>query len=117
MHLGVDTTLSMTGAMYFPPPRVEYSTADTFRLGIRYADGSTVCFVDFTKEFKYLGSIIEFALTSDADVDMRIKAATSAFVGLKNIFTSLSVAPRVKGRIYNALVSSILLYGSKAWRL
>jgi hypothetical protein len=58
-----------------------------------------------------------FSLTSDADVYMQIKAATSAFGALKNALTCLSVNLRVKGRIYSALVSSILLYGSKAWCL
>ena len=107
MHIGVDTTLSKTEAMYFPPPRVDYSNAHTARFDIRNTDGSTVGFVDFTKEFKYLVSIIDSSLTSDADVDMRVKAATSAFGALKNVLTSLSVDLRVKGRIYNALVLSI----------
>ena len=71
MHIGVDTTLSKTEAKYFPLTRVDYSTADTSRLDIRNADGSTVGFVDFTKEFKYLGSIIDSSLTSDADVRRR----------------------------------------------
>ncbi len=38
MHIGADTTLSKTEAMYFPPPQVDYSTADTSRLDIRNAD-------------------------------------------------------------------------------
>ena len=87
------------------------------RLDIRNADGSSVGFVDFTKEFKYLGSIIDSSLTSDAGVDMRINAATSAFGALKNVLTSLSVDLRVKGRIYNDLVLSVRLYGSEAWYL
>jgi hypothetical protein len=91
MQIGVDKTLCKTEAMYFPPPRVDYSNADTFRFDICNADCSTVGFVDFTKEFKYLGSIIDSSLTSDADVDMRIKAATSAFCALNNVLTSLSV--------------------------
>jgi hypothetical protein len=82
MHIGVDTTLSKTEAIYFPPPRVDYSTADTSCLDIRNSGGSTVGFVDFTKEFKYLGSNIDSSLTSDADVQMRIKEATSAFGAL-----------------------------------
>ncbi len=72
MHIGVNTTMSKTETLYFPPPRVDYSNADTARFDIRricHADGSTVGFVDFTKEFKYLGSIIDSSLTSDADVD------------------------------------------------
>ena len=96
MHIGVDTALSKTEAMYFPPPRVDYSTADTSRFDIRNANGSTVGFVDFTKEFKYLGSIIDSSLTSDADVNIRIKAATAAFGALKNVLTSLSVDLRIK---------------------
>ncbi len=59
-------------------------------------------------------SIIDSSLTSDADVNMRIKSATSAFGALKNSLTSLPVDLRVKGRIYSALFLSILLYGSEA---
>ncbi len=77
LHICADTTLSKTEAMYFLPPRVDYSNADTSRFDLRHEDGSTVCFVDLMKELKYLGSIIETSLTSDADVDKRIKAATS----------------------------------------
>jgi hypothetical protein len=100
MHISVGTTLSKTEAMSFPPPRVDCSNADTSRSDIRDADGSTVGFVYFTKEFKYFGLIIESSLTSDADLDKRIKAATSAFDALKNVLTSLSVDLRVQGRIY-----------------
>ena len=39
LHIGVDTTLSKTEAMYFPPPRVDYSNTDTSRFDIRNADG------------------------------------------------------------------------------
>jgi hypothetical protein len=83
MHIGVDISLPKTEAIYFPPPRAGYSNADAPRFDIRNADSSTVGFVDFTKEFKYLGSIIDSSLFSDSDVDMRIKAATSAFGALK----------------------------------
>ncbi len=64
MHTDVGTTLSDTLARYLPPPRVGYSNADTSRFDIRNADGSTVGFVDFTEEFKYIGSIIDSSLTS-----------------------------------------------------
>jgi hypothetical protein len=132
MHIGVDTTLSKTEAMYFHlrewiillPTRLALvcvrdasSRSIPWIIDIRNADGSTVGFVDFTEEFKYLGSIIDSSLTSDADFNMRIKSATSAFGALKNVLTSLSVDLRVKGGIYNALVLSILLYGSEAWCL
>ncbi len=96
---------------------MDHSNADTSRFEIRSADGSAVGFVNFTKEFTNLGSIIVTSLTSDADVDKRIKVATSVFGALKNVLTNLFVDLRVIGRINNALVSSILLYGREAWCL
>ncbi len=69
MRIGFDTSLSKTEAIYFSSPCVDYSNANTPRFEIRNSDGSTAGFVDFTKEFKYLGSIIDSSLTSDADVD------------------------------------------------
>ena len=59
--------------------RVDYSAADTSRFNIVDEVGLPVGFVDFTTEFKYLGSILHHSLTSDADVDKRIKSATAAF--------------------------------------
>ena len=71
-------------------------------------------FVEFTREFKYLGSIISSELTSDADVDKRIKSATAIFGALStSIFKNKDLSPLVKGRIYVTLVLSALLYGSE----
>ncbi len=117
MYICVDTMLSKTESMCFPPPRVDKSNADTSHFGIRNGDGSTVCIVDITNDFKYFGSIIDTSLISDADVDRKIKAATSAFGALKNVLSCLSVDLRVKGKIYTALVLRIIFYGSEAWCL
>ena len=51
---------------------MDYSNADTSRFDIRNVDGSSVGYVDFKKEFKYLGSIIDSSLTSDEDVEHEI---------------------------------------------
>ena len=117
MHVGNGNVLSKTEAMYFPPPRVDYSTADTSRFDVTNVSGVPIGFIDFAKEFKYLGSIVHYSLSSDADVDKRIKSATAAFGALKNIFTNRQLAPETKGRIYVALCLSILLYGSEVWSL
>ena len=117
VHVGNGSTASKTEAMYIPPPRVDYSAADTSRFNIVDEVGLPVGFVDFTTEFKYLGSILHHSLTSDADVDKRIKSATAAFGALKNIFTNRHIDLKVKGRIYVALCLSILLYGCEVWCL
>jgi hypothetical protein len=66
-------------------------------------NGSVAGFIDFTQEFKYLGSITHSSLTSEADVDRRIKSATAAFGALKNIFINKNIDFKIKGRIYTAL--------------
>ena len=71
--------------------------------------GSIVGFIDFTKEFKYLGSIFHYSLNSEADVDKRIKSATAAFGALKRVFTNRYLNLKMKGRIYVALCLSIHL--------
>jgi hypothetical protein len=113
MHVGNGSVLSKTEAMVFPSSRVEYSVADTSRFNVLDVNGSVAGFIDFTQEFKYLGSIIHSSLTSEADVDRRIKSATAAFGALKNIFTNRNIDLKIKGRIYTALCLSILLYGSE----
>ena len=118
MHVGSGSTPPKTEAMYFPPPRTEYTAANTSPVIIYNTAGVQIGFVGFTQEFKYLGSIIDSSLTSDADINNRIKAATAAFGALKNVLCSLSVESRIKGnKVYTALVLSILLYGSEAWCL
>jgi hypothetical protein len=81
------------------------------------ATGMTVGFIDFAKEFKYLGSIIHPTLTSDAAVDRRIKAATAAFGALKKVLSNKYLESKVKGQVYVSLCLSILLYGSEVWCL
>ena len=117
MHIGNGDVASKTEAMYFPPPRAEYTDADTTRIHVLDASGVPVGFVDFTKEFKYLGSIVHYSLSSEADVDKRIKSATAAFGALKNVLTNKRLDLKLKGRIYVALCLSILLYGSEVWCL
>jgi hypothetical protein len=70
--------------MYFRPPRRLYSDADTLRLDVLEYLGNPVGFIDFTTEFKYLGSIVRRSLTSDADLNKRTKPALAAFGALKN---------------------------------
>jgi len=112
MHVGRGDTASKTEAMYFPPPRTAYEAADTSRF---YVDGTG--FIDFCEKFKYLGSILHYSLTSDADVDKRIASATAAFGALKNIFNSKYLSEELKGEVYKALVLPTLLYGCEAWSL
>ena len=55
---------------------------------------------------------------ADADVDKRIKSASAAFGALRDcVFANRDLSPQVKGRVYVALVLTILLYNSEIWYL
>jgi hypothetical protein len=58
-----------------------YEAADTSRF---YIDGTG--FIDFCEKFKYLGSLLHYSHTSDADIDKRMTSATAAFGALKKHF-------------------------------
>ena len=78
MHIGNGDVASKTEAMYFPSPRAEHTDSDTTQMDVLDASGVPIAFVDFTKEFNYLGYIVHYSLSSEAVVGMRIKSATEA---------------------------------------
>jgi hypothetical protein len=117
MHIGIGATPSKTEAIYFPPPRRVYSDADTSRLDVLVYLEYPVGFIDLTTEFEYLASIVHDSLTSDADVDKRIRPVSAAFGALENILTNKEIDLKVKGSVYVALCLRLLLYGSEIWCL
>ncbi len=67
-------------------------------------------------KFKYLGSIFVANGQGTEGVRSRIKLARSAFSRLQSCLSSLrEISLRTKGRVYQAVVRSILLYGCEAW--
>ena len=113
MHVGRGETASKTEAMFCPKPRKSYEVENTGRF---YLDRDG--FIDFTEEFKYLGSIVTSSLTSDADVQKRIKSAAAIFGALsKCVFSRKDIHSTVKGQVYTSLVISVRLYGSECWAL
>jgi hypothetical protein len=72
--------------------------------------------VSFTKQFKYLGSLMADKPTDDAECDARISAASKAFGALKSqLFGVCRICTRDKKQAYEAFVLSLLFYGSECW--
>ena len=117
MHIGTGETASKTEAMYYPPSRGSYENGDTTPFIVLGANGESLGFVSFTKEFKYLGSLVHYSLTSDADVSKRIKAAAAAFGALRSVLCNFALSENLRGQVYTTLVLTILLYGSEVWCL
>jgi hypothetical protein len=101
VHVGRGGTASKTDAIYFPSPHQRYTNGDTSNFPV----GDT-CSISFTESFRYLGSIIHYSLTSDAEVDFRISKASEAFGALSNVLRNKHVSNHLKGGVYKALVLS-----------
>jgi hypothetical protein len=112
MHTGVGGAESKTKAMYFPGPSQEYSDGDVSVISL---GGDKT--ITFTEEMIYLGSVIVPSLRSDNDVGRRIMLARRAMGILRPSFRRSDLALRVKGKMYVALVLSILMYGSECWTM
>jgi hypothetical protein len=69
------------------------------------------------QEFKCLGSWIENDGDISKEIKRRIGQATSAFSKLKPIWRSSKYSLRLKLRLLNNNVMSILLYASECWKL
>ena len=66
--------------------------------------------------FTYLGSVVDQQGGSDADIKARLGKARTAFIKLKNVWSSSSLRLRTKLRIFKSNVQSVLLYAAVTWR-
>ena len=78
--------------------------------------------VTFTDTFRYLGSVLSSDLTDDSDIQQRLRSAAATMGQLKQTlfcskFALKAMDDRTKGKLYEALVLGILLYGSETWAL
>ena len=67
--------------------------------------------------FKYLGAYLTRDGTSTNEIKVRTGTATSAMTRLTRMWKSDNINFRIKHRLYQSLVVSILLYGCEAWTL
>eukprot|EP00978_Attheya_sp_CCMP212_P004158 scaffold9027_cov61-Attheya_sp.AAC.6 len=111
MHVGRGTKASKTECLYFPAFEKNYEMADTSNFEVM--DG----FVQFTKQFKYLGSTISHNLHDTADIDARILQANMAMGALRKYFHCKQVSLHAKRLIYLAIPINLCLWGAESWAL
>jgi hypothetical protein len=73
--------------------------------------------LEIVENFQYLGATISSAPNVVDDINGRIVKARLAFTKLNKIWRRRDVRLAIKGRLYNACVRSVLLYGSETWPL
>ncbi len=67
-------------------------------------------------KFKYLGSMFVTNGQGTEEIRSRINLARSAFSRLRScLWSRREISLRTKGRVYKAVVRSILLYGCETW--
>lgn len=66
--------------------------------------------------FSYLGSVVDSKGGTEADVKARIAKARAAFVQLNKVWKASKLPLKVKLRLFNSNVKSVLLYGCETWR-
>ena len=70
------------------------------------------------QDFTYLGSIISNNCTLDREINNRISRASAAFGQLSvRVYLNRNLKLSTKIKVYQAIVISILLYGSETWTL
>ena len=94
LAVGRGGAASKTEAMYFPSPRQIYTDENTSNFPVDDT-GS----ISFTEISRYLGSIIHYTLTSDADVDYWISIASAALGALGNVPWNKPVSNHLKGAV------------------
>ena len=66
-------------------------------------------------KFTYLGSCISSNANVVDEITAQITKARQVFGKLQHLWRQRTISLRVKGRIYQAAVRSVLLYGSETW--
>jgi len=86
---------------------------------VSHPDTITVCgtLVEVVKNFTYLGSVLSNDGSVDEEVCSRISKASSIVGRLNSLWRMPHISRRTKMRIYNASVSSVLLYAAETWPL
>ena len=69
------------------------------------------------ESFRYLGSIVDTRIGTEADVKTRISKARAAIHILRNVWKSKVISKTTKIRLLNTHVKSVLPYGAETWRM
>ena len=71
--------------------------------------------IERVNKFTYLGSTLSPNNDINQEVEVRISAATRAFYGLKELFTSRILSRKTKSQLYSTMVRPVLMYGAESW--
>ncbi|KER26958.1 hypothetical protein T265_05867 [Opisthorchis viverrini] len=71
--------------------------------------------LEVVERFTYLGSCISSDCSVTDEVNARICKARAAFANLRHLWRQNGLSLNLKGRVYQATVRAVLLYGCETW--
>jgi hypothetical protein len=74
-------------------------------------------FIDFTRVFKNLGTLVSYDLRDDIDIKMRIKKASQAMGRMRNVWDDIYVDKETKYLSFLAIPIYLLMWGCETWAL
>ncbi|CAH8297389.1 unnamed protein product [Schistosoma turkestanicum] len=110
------TTLSNNASMFgmrFSPSKCKMLLQDWVSSAPELVIGSEV--VERVDRFTYLGSLISADGLVTDEISARIQKARLAFANLRHLWRRRDIRLLTKGRVYCAVVRSVLLYGCETW--
>jgi len=107
--VGLEINVSKTKLMRINPPTQTRTSIKVLHVGNEV--------VEEVDKFVYLGSVISKDGGADNDVRNRTRLASVAFGSLRHIWTSPRLSRRLKLKIFNSNVKSVLLYGCETWKV
>ena len=117
MHVGEKQadgswTESKTEAMFFPA--LNSTEPQTIPAPAVFPDGQHR--VEYTDQFKHLGSLITPPLTDEIEIKKRLRTAKNQMGALTTFFRTPADL-RIKRQIYQAIPMNTALYGCESWTL
>ena len=73
--------------------------------------------LEIVDRFVYLGSCISSDCSVSNEIKSRIAKARTTFANLHHLWCNKKISLKLKGRVYQATVRAVLLYGSETWPL
>ena len=100
-HVGLHINASKTKVVHCscPAPTISF-------------DGDAL---EVKSSFEYLGSKVTSQGDASAEISARIAKATGAFKALDPLWRRRDIRTKIKAKIYDACIRSVLLYGCETW--
>jgi hypothetical protein len=77
-------------------------------------DGSSF---ERVEEFRYLGTALTNKISSQEEINCRLKSGNACYHSVQNILCSTLLSKNLKVKIYRTIILPVVFYGCETWSL